>query len=60
MKQLADYSEKDALVELLDYWLKNHPGRPTWEEVDVALKTINCTSVTNGFVETQSSALEFY
>ena len=26
MKRLADYSEKDALVELLDNWLKNHPG----------------------------------
>ena len=39
MKQLKDYSDKDALVEILDYWLKNHhSGRPTWQDVATALE----------------------
>ena len=61
MKQLTDYSDKDALVELLDYWLNNHPSQPMWKEVDIALEEINCISVTND-LETQASActLEFY
>ena len=36
--QLKDYSDKDALVEILDYWLKNHSYRPTWEDVGTALR----------------------
>ena len=40
LKQLFDYSEKDALVELLDYWMKNHSGQPMWQEIADALKKI--------------------
>jgi hypothetical protein len=39
VEQLKDYSDKDALVEILDYWLKNHhSGQPTWQDVATALK----------------------
>ena len=36
--QLKDYLDEDVLVEILDYWLKNHPFRPTWQDVATALK----------------------
>ena len=32
-EQLVGYSEKDALVEVVDYWLKHHAGQPTWQEI---------------------------
>ena len=35
------YSEEDCLVEVLDYWLKNHPGKPTWQEITDAQREIN-------------------
>ena len=39
IEQLKDYSDKDALVEILDYWLKNHnSGQPSWQDVVTALK----------------------
>ena len=39
MEQLKDYSEKATLVEILDYWLKNHhSGQPMWQDVAIALK----------------------
>ena len=39
LEQLQDYSDKDALVEILDYWLKNHSsGQPTWKDVATALE----------------------
>ena len=36
-EQLVGYSEKDALVEVVDYWLKHHPGQPTWREIHNAM-----------------------
>ena len=35
------YSEEDCLVEVLDYWLKNHPSKPTWQEITDAQRKIN-------------------
>ena len=37
-EQLVGYSEKDALVEVVDYWLKHHHFQPTWKEITDALK----------------------
>ena len=39
LEQLKDYLDEDALVEILKYWLKNHPfSQPTWQDVATALK----------------------
>ena len=38
LNQLLHYTVKDALVEVLDYWLKNHTGQPSWEEIRAAVK----------------------
>ena len=43
MNQLEDYSEKDALIEVLDYWLKNHSDQPTWKDIEDALKNSEFT-----------------
>jgi hypothetical protein len=37
IEQLKDYSDKDALVEILHYWLMNS-DQPTWQDVVIALK----------------------
>ena len=34
------YSEDGCQVEVLDYWLKHHSGKPTRQEVTDAQKTI--------------------
>ena len=34
------YSEDDCLVEVLDYWLKHHPGKPMWQEITDAQKKV--------------------
>ena len=36
LNSLEKYSESERLVELLDYWLKHHHGKPTWKEVNEA------------------------
>ena len=43
-KQLLDkctqYSSEESIVEILDNWLRNHTGQPTWMEVADALDKI--------------------
>lgn len=34
------YSEDDCLTEVLDYWLKHHKGKPTWQEITDAQKKV--------------------
>jgi hypothetical protein len=38
LDQLNSYSDEDRTVEILDYWLRHHPGNPTWQEVAEAKK----------------------
>lgn len=32
---------EDCIIEVLDYWLRNHTEAPTWREVAEILKRIN-------------------
>ena len=34
-------SPKDCIIEVFDYWLRNHNEVPTWREVAEILKMIN-------------------
>lgn len=34
-------SPEQSIIEMLDYWLRNHPGQPTWKEVAEALRNIH-------------------
>ena len=31
---------EDCIVETLDYWLRNHAGKPTWKEIAKLLQAI--------------------
>ena len=42
------YSEEDCLVEVLDYWLKHHPGKPTWQEITDAQKKVESFNTEQG------------
>ena len=33
LEQLRGHPDYDCLVEVFDYWLRNHPGKPTWKEI---------------------------
>ena len=38
LDQLNNYSDEDRTVEILDYWMRHHPGEPMWQEVAEAKK----------------------
>ena len=41
LDQLEEHPEDSRLTELFDYWLKNHQGRPTWQEVAEAQRRMD-------------------
>ena len=40
LNQIENYSEESCLAEVLDYWLKHHPGQPSWKEITDAQRKI--------------------
>ena len=40
LNQIENYSEESRLAEVLDYWLKHHPGQPSWTEIIDAQRKI--------------------
>ena len=44
LNQLKHHSDDGCLVEVLDHWLKNHPSKPTWEEVIEAKRKVSCNT----------------
>ena len=41
LDQLGEHSGDNCLTELLNYWLNNHKGQPSWQEVDEAQRRID-------------------
>ena len=50
LDKLKGYPEEDCIVELTDYWLRNHPDQPTWQEVADVVEKIQSYARANGFV----------
>lgn len=40
LDKCVKYSPEESIVEILDKWLRNHAGHPTWREVAEALRCI--------------------
>ena len=38
LEMLKGYDEEECIIELADYWLRNHPAKPTWSEICNAAK----------------------
>ena len=40
MDKSIKYPPEESIIEVLDNWLRNHAGQPTWREVAEALREI--------------------
>ena len=54
LDHLHNYSEDDCLVEVLDYWLKNHPDQPTWKELADAVADLQDYELANSILKIYS------
>ena len=47
LNKCTNYPPEESIVEILDQWLRNFPGRPTWRDVTNALRKINLQQLAN-------------
>ena len=40
LNNCVGYPDEECIVEVLDHWLRNHKGKPTWRDVARALKDV--------------------
>ena len=40
LNKYCNYPQEQCIIEVLDSWLRNHSGKPTWREIAEALKNI--------------------
>ena len=52
-------SPEEAIIEMLDYWLRSHTGKPTWKEVADALRKIHLRESASG-IETLSKTGKYH
>ena len=41
LNKYTEYSDDQCIIEVLDFWLRNHTGKPTWREVADNLRRID-------------------
>ena len=41
LEKYTQYPSDQSLIEILDHWLRNHSGQPTWNEISEGLTKIN-------------------
>ena len=47
LNKCSNYPPEESIVEVLDQWLRNFPGRPTWRDVANALRKISLQQLAN-------------
>lgn len=40
LEQLKAYPDNECMIEVADHWLRNHPEKPTWQEVEDAMTNV--------------------
>ena len=48
LDKFITYSPEEAIIEMLDYWLRSHTGKSTWKEVAHALRKIHLHKLASG------------
>ena len=47
LDKCSNYPPEESIVEILDQWLRNFPGRPTWRDVANALRKFGLQQLAN-------------
>ena len=40
LEKFTTYTPEQSIIEMLDYWLRNHIGQPRWKEIAGALRQL--------------------
>ena len=47
LDKCTNYPSEESIVEILDQWLRNFHGRPTWRDIATALRKIGLQQLAN-------------
>ena len=47
LDKFTNYPPEESIVEILDQWLRNFPGHPTWRDITNALREIGLQQLAN-------------
>ena len=58
LKKYSKYSPDECIIEVLDYWLRNHhDGKPTWRDVAVVLKEIKLDKLAENILKVYETGI---
>ena len=60
LDEYSQYPEEECIVEVLDKWLRNHTGTPTWREVAEILRNIGLSRLGNDIDEVYTTGKKKY
>ena len=46
---LQGYPYGECMIEVADYWLRNHPDKPTWSKVEESLRKFETAQINVNF-----------
>ena len=60
MKDLASCGPDDRMVEMLDYWLRHNPSKPTWRDVAQVLEEIHLYQLADDLLKVYDTGTYIY
>ena len=58
LDKYTSYPPDQNIIEVCDYWLRNHNGKPTWNEVAAALKRIGFQQLACGIEKVYKTGIQ--
>ena len=60
MDKYSDHPDEACLVEILDSWLRNHKGKPTWKEIAKALDDVGLHELATDLLRSYETGINQY
>ena len=51
LENINGYPEEECMIEIADYWLRNHPDQPTWQDITDAVEKVQNYGLANGIYD---------
>ena len=54
------YPDEECIVEVLDYWMRNHNSKPMWRDVAKSLKDVGLHQLADGILNVYKTGIIYY
>ena len=60
MEKYSSLQDEECLVEILDSWLRNHTGKPSWREIAKALEEVQLHDLAEDVLRSYETGINYY